>query len=328
MSTATDQSGKLLDTPTSSTRSFLNIYNRLSSQTLCGHGALVGVSNSYDKVLVIPMRCKSWDCPDCGPRKARLLAKKIVSGRPTKHITLTLRHDGWKDLHQRLNTFKKAFTELVRIIREPWRQDPSIKKRWKQEFEYALVYEIQGNGNLHMHICARSRYLSFAWLSKTWRTLTGSSHVFIKPVRDTDAQARHDVKYLLKHTNSTAPYLRGKRIYQFSNNYLPPGAQDRKLPEASDFKWSWCPRSPWTIVNALPSYLGHFNLHEHPDGTLIFERPCPLEQDAPLLIWIDDWLMPVPDNLKDLVLENKGLSDGDSDDPQRSNGQTPDFSSW
>lgn len=205
---------------------------RLPSQRYCGQGALIGCSPDRSHVILIPLRCKSWDCPTCGPRKRRDYIALLKSGEPDRELTLTAPAEPGTDPREIARRMKKAFTKLVARIRKTFGL-----------FEYALVWELTKKGTPHAHILFRGTYISKRWISSQWVALGFGPVVFIQSVKSHGLHAAHACKYLAKATGQTAMELAPLRLVQKSSGYIlkkdPPKTTDR-FP---GYRWAMEPSS-------------------------------------------------------------------------------------
>ena len=209
----------------------------LHSEQLCGLGTIIIWNPDKQEYMLMQAPCKSWTCPICGPRKAKVWAAKLHAGRPWLAMTLTAKYEVWKTPKTEARRQKKAFAKLVMKIR----------KRFGF-FEYAAVWELQQNGMPHIHILARAPYIPHDWLRRTWCNLTGAFMVDVHRVGRLDYETHHSTKSLGqpallrayqperlmgKQTSQTAEALRPLRIVVLSRNYLNPPGLPPESPKPS-----------------------------------------------------------------------------------------------
>ena len=239
---------------------------RLPSQHYCGQGAIIGCSPDRSHVVLIPVRCHSWDCPRCGPRKRAAYIKVLASGKPQRELTLTAPAEPNTDPREIAIRMKKAWSVLVKRIRTAYGL-----------FEYALVWELTKKGTPHAHILFRGSYISKRWLSQQWVSLGFGPVVFIQSVKDSGLHSAHACKYLSKATGQTAVQLAPLRLVQKSSGYVL--VQDPK-PTADrfpGFRWATS-QSPFPFnVDCFQKSPRYIDSIHHPDGTIeIFLEPSPL----------------------------------------------------
>jgi len=213
---------------------------RIDSQRLCGHGTIVGYNPSNTEILLIPVRCKSWDCPTCGPKKRALWIARLARGNPQREITLTTAYDRALAPREHARLLKQCLNRLLKALRK---RDPGM--------EYALVWELTKKGTPHVHMLQRGTYIPAAWLSKQWDAAGGGKIVWIESVRGKSLHAAHCCKYLGKATGQTARELAPLRIIQVSRHYILPEPTPSPRPETADYSWTYSPLSVKTIHEKL-----------------------------------------------------------------------------
>jgi len=155
----------------------------------CGKRTLIGlVDGHYHHHR---LRCKSYSCGRCGPRKVRQVRKRIVQlalkHRLRRFLTLTL------DPHKMppgLDT-----TGKIQYLQETWRKmRVSIQRKLGASLTFISVVELQGNGNPHLHLLIGS-YLPKQWISSAWQALGGGWATRIESA-DLHRVAAYLAKYL------------------------------------------------------------------------------------------------------------------------------------
>lgn len=261
--------------PAGRLRNIPEVAERLHSQAYCGQGAIIGMRLDGKAIMIIPMRCKSWDCPTCCQRKVWALQTRIANGRPTKFITLTCRPFKDEDSRHQLLRLKKAFPKLVQRIRRVYGQ-----------FEYALTWELTKKGIAHCHIACRCKYIPQKWLSDAWHELTGAFRVDIRVIKQQEKAAIYLTKYLMKDHARTARILSGARLYQFSKGYdISEHARDG---EKSNHVWVWTHsfQNAHDLLMDLPPEFLWWDIHLHSGGAVelqeagVLARPPPCVEDA------------------------------------------------
>ena len=176
---------------------------RQHNRPYCGSFTLRGVCPS--EMRFQRLRCKCWDCPHCGPRKASRY-KKAIREQAEKHklcrfLTLTL--DPKKLTAEQLEN-------SVAHLRECWAKLRTYMRRaFGESVKFIAVLEFQKNGVAHLH-CLVDRYMSQAWIKKAWSAVGGGEHVDIR-YRDIHRVARYLAKYLTKELLMSAP-KRSRRV--------------------------------------------------------------------------------------------------------------------
>lgn len=199
---------------------------RIKSQGYCGEGSIVGVDPTGTRVIVIPIFCKSWDCPICGPMKRDIWIGRFLSGHPTHSMTLTSYLRKGADPRAQCRLAKAAWSRLVEDIREKF-----------GPIEYALVWELTKKGAPHAHILYRGPYIPQRWLSLRWATLGIGRVVHLKRIKDARLEVLHSCKYLGKDFGQSAEAIAPLRVVQLSTGYE---LQYEYLePKGSYDDWTW-----------------------------------------------------------------------------------------
>lgn len=138
------------------------------------------------------VRCKSWDCPDCGPWLQGRLEDAIfaaVEERPalTRFFTLTLPPKARRWDHERqVERLSQARRQLREAMAHEYGERPS----------FLWVIEPHGDGTLHLHGLV-DRYVPQGWLSEKWNQAGGGRVVDIRQ-KDPHRAAPYLSKYLSK----------------------------------------------------------------------------------------------------------------------------------
>lgn len=210
---------------------------RIDSQHYCGKGSVVGSSPDRSHVIIIPMTCKSWDCPKCGPRKRALWIDRFQAAKPEREITLTCPANKFANPHIAADKIKTAFTKLVKRIRAVY-----------GSFEYGLVFELTKKNTPHIHVLYRGSYIPKRWLSAQWSALGIGYVTYIQAVKNTRESAAHLCKYLGKSVGQTAAVLAPQRIIQTSNHFLLQPSEPTAQELYPDFVWTWTREHPREIL--------------------------------------------------------------------------------
>jgi len=164
----------------------------------CGQRTLVGLVDG--KFVHHRLRCKSYLCGVCGPRKIRQVRKRIVQlaveHQLQRFLTLTLDP---KKLPSDLDARGK-----IRFLKETWRKmRVSLERRLHHPLVFVSVLELQSNGNPHLHLLVGS-YLPKAWISSAWQALGGGWATRIE-FADLHRVAAYLAKYLTEDSVSELP---------------------------------------------------------------------------------------------------------------------------
>lgn len=109
----------------------------------CGQFSLLGAKG--DQAAAYFLRCKSWRCKRCGPRKVRRTIGLIQAGMAAGFIRFaTFTAPGDEDTDA---SFREATRRWKRLRLR-------IERRWGK-FEYFIVVEPQKRGHAHLHVLIR-----------------------------------------------------------------------------------------------------------------------------------------------------------------------------
>jgi len=84
----------------------------------CGRGAVLVAAADWSEVLIVPMKCKNWRCPYCGPRLRNSWAWKIAQANPERLITLTADPALHESPRAAYETMRAALPKLIRTLRK------------------------------------------------------------------------------------------------------------------------------------------------------------------------------------------------------------------
>ncbi len=135
------------------------------------------------------LRCKSWGCDLCQPRRKAQLIALAKSGKPDNFITLTVNPETNLDPARRARALARAWPIVVKRAK---------KKYGYKSIPYLCVFEATKAGEPHLHILCRVRWIDQAWLSDQMRELINAPIVWIKRIRSTDQMAHYVSKYVGK----------------------------------------------------------------------------------------------------------------------------------
>src|SRR5581483_4024648 len=135
----------------------------------CGQWTLAGPVKDASQFAYHRLRCKSYACPRCGPRKACYLRNRIAevatAQRLQRLVILTL--------DPRKLPANLTQPERVEYLRERWRRmRVYLQRKLGRSAVFISVLEFQRNGNPHLHILIDS-YLPKEWLLRSWQALGG-----------------------------------------------------------------------------------------------------------------------------------------------------------
>lgn len=179
MQDATQQAEPFLDSIENNRNNFCgkwSVYTKLV--TGCG------MEFKYRKV-----GCKRWNCPRCGPRRARQLRHAIIRNATaiglTRFLTLTL------------DPRSCTADQSVTYIRSCWAKFRTYLTRKEGEaITFISILEFQKNGYAHLHALV-DRRIPFDWIQDAWQSVGGGKFVNITQA-DIHRIAAYLSKYLTK----------------------------------------------------------------------------------------------------------------------------------
>jgi hypothetical protein len=201
----------------------------------CEHlSSLLRVDANTGITTVIPLRCKRWTCTFCCMLNEIQLREKVLTGKPTKMLTLTFRPD------RRLTP-----SQTVRLVR------PQVNRLYQRlryhagEWEAVTFLELHRSGYPHWHALVRGGYLPQSKISEAWANLTHSPIVDIRRIKDQQTALRYVSKYV---TKTICYLLRAQlgRTVSFTRHYLPPRPKPEKDPAIT---WMRDLRHPGTLID-------------------------------------------------------------------------------
>jgi hypothetical protein len=184
------------------------VFIKNNRNKFCGKWSVKGRIN--DQTHFVKLGCKRWACPDCGPKRARLLKNAIITKATEKglnrFITLTL------------NPKACSAEESAPYIRECWRKFRTyLKREYGVTVSFISVVELHKSGYAHLHILV-NRYISHNWLKSNWESVGGGQMVWIKYV-DCHRIAGYLAKYLTKEL-ILAQFKPNQRRYSTSRDIV------------------------------------------------------------------------------------------------------------
>lgn len=178
-----------------------------------------------------PLRCRSWRCASCAPRKARATVRRIAAGiRPGATGWFTLTSPPGEDPATSYDLLQARWHRLLQRVHR--RIGP---------LEFASVVERQGRGAAHIHVVYRGRPIPKAWLSKAAVSAGFGRKVDAKPTVDAGVAAYLGKQLAAEiHDPSLAPPAYFHRV-RFSRHW------DLRVPPPAPRRWT-----AWYIAAARP----------------------------------------------------------------------------
>ena len=161
----------------------------------CGRFSIRGRDEKTGSTTFRRVNCKCWDCPYCGPRKAKRYKHSIRDTAETlklrRFVSLTL--DPKKIEGDAVLYLNGVFAKLRTYLKRQYGVAPT----------YIRVLEFQKNGNPHFHLLI-DRYVRREWLKEAWQSVGGGEQVDIRHI-DVHRISRYLSKYLTKELFLSAP---------------------------------------------------------------------------------------------------------------------------
>ncbi len=154
---------------------------------LCSDASLV--NRGQNTLRAVTMRCRSWGCDLCNPIRKRQLVALAKRGKPTTFITLTVNPATGESPAARARSLALAWRIIVRRAK---------KKYGYSSIPYMCVFEATKQGEPHLHILCRVKWIDQRWLSNQMKKLTGAPVVHICRVKDVKKLANYVAKYIGK----------------------------------------------------------------------------------------------------------------------------------
>ena len=152
---------------------------------------------------LVPFRCRTWDCPEDGPRHGRQVTEELMAASLEVglryHWTLTLPGEG-SPLRGDPNASRGA-------VARQWNALRAFLRRRGVTFEYAVVPEWQKDGTAHLEV-ALDRWVDFKDMEEGW-TLQGGGFVWVteyKGIEGAEEVAGYLAKYLSKAVDHPPPW--------------------------------------------------------------------------------------------------------------------------
>lgn len=152
-------------------------------------GSTTGCVQHGSELRASRLRCRSWQCDECFPRRLSQLRDLAAAGYPDAFLTLTTRKDSYDSPDAAAQAMVKALRHLMQWIRR--------SNGWDR-IQYLAVFEEHKSGWPHLHVLLRMAYVPQDELSAEWYRLTGSPIIHIRRVNSQRQASRYIAKYASK----------------------------------------------------------------------------------------------------------------------------------
>jgi len=214
--------------------------------TQCGHGSILGQNRETGEIAVVPLCCKSWACPDCAKRLARLWAKRAAEAKPERFLTITADPARSTSPHDAYLKMKKAFQQFV----AKWR-------RRKKVFEYLAIWELQKSGWPHLHVLQKGHYVPIAYIRAWFDKADIGTIDDIRRVQPPENAAAYVVKYTGKATPVTKRLIGHQRLILMSRHFMPQEPLDAAQLIADDWQWTYLQTRPDFVLQIITYKFGY-----------------------------------------------------------------------
>ena len=179
----------------------------------CILGVFSGVYRHCDggvhgkSLLVFKIRCGRWDCPYCGPRKARRVFKRAMNGG----IAAEAQRDGFRGYNIKLLTLtyggkgKRATSTPAEAALEMQVGWAKLRKEIRHlfgGFDFLKVFETHEDGWPHLHVVLCGESIASAKvlgeIQRLWRYRYGFGFVKLNWCSDPKKALKYILKYLFK----------------------------------------------------------------------------------------------------------------------------------
>ncbi len=144
------------------------------------------VNAGWDGLQAVSLLCRSCGCPLCSESRRKQLVALAKSGDPNTFITLTVNPAFGSSPFDRAHRLADAWRVIVRLVKA---------KYGYTELPYFCVFEATLNGEPHLHILARVKWISQKWLSEQMKRLMLAPVVDIRRVKNKNKLAYYISKY-------------------------------------------------------------------------------------------------------------------------------------
>ena len=139
-------------------------------------GEQIAVKHEGKGLIVASLKCKAWTCPDCVDYRKRRMMAEACGGIPNTFITLTSR-----------KTTKQTPSEAAKRLAHAWRllRLRIMRRYHRKNLPFYAVFEKTKAGWPHLHILARTGWISQRFMSTVMAELIDSPHVDIRRIDNT-----------------------------------------------------------------------------------------------------------------------------------------------
>lgn len=199
---------------------------------LCSELTLVNEIPGQARIM--PLLCRCWTCENCRPMRKARLVKECLEGAPNTFITLTANPKIGNSPDHRARLLVKAWRYLRRV---------AMVRYGYKSLPFMAVFEATKNGEPHLHILARVKWLDQAWISHEMDHFMRAPIVDIRRIKDPNRMANYVAKYVGKDPH----HFKGTKRYWRSLDYLLPLPPDEARKPAYNV-WLVKKHTVWQMV--------------------------------------------------------------------------------
>lgn len=202
--------------------------------SFCGEWSLVKLEATERRVK--PLRCRSWGCEYCQPKRREQLMATAASGLPNRFLTLTVNPDVGESPEERLHLLAHAWRVTVQRLRRRYGND---------QINYFAVVEETKRGEPHLHILLRSPYIPHQFISDCMAELIQAPIIDIRKIKTIRDAVTYVAKYIAK---APAQFGAAKRYWSSRNWEVGKDEHKSALP-LSYIRWEIDRRSIHEILH-------------------------------------------------------------------------------
>lgn len=184
---------------------------------MCGLSTIVKHGPGYREVY--RLRCKSWNCEYCRPKRRHKLIREAMDGEPNTIITLTLRAE-WAEKPE----------EAVKVLSRAWSiiRKRDARRRKAKPIPFLTVVEKTKNGTPHLHIICRCKWMDQKWLSMCMDEIADAPIVDIRRIDNPGRVAGYCAKYISKDCAKVGSNKRywQSQDYRLCEKWVKPGLRE------------------------------------------------------------------------------------------------------
>jgi len=189
-------------------------------------------------IKINPLRCNRWSCPECHPKRQARLKGEAFRGNPNTFITLTVNPEIGTGPDHRARDLVSAWRKVRRRAMKGW---------GNHKVPFIAVFEETKQGEPHLHILCRTKWIPQDWLSEEMQREIGAPIVDIRRVKGRKQVASYVTKYIGKNPEKFS----GCKRYWRSQDYL----IEKRKPYSDPMG---PPSSRW-FEKGLPDYISKKN---------------------------------------------------------------------